>query len=212
MFTGIIEEVGYVKELIVSQTNKTFFIESSFTKELKIGDSISHNGVCLTVEKIITEKQYQITAILETLKKTNLNFLQKGQKVNLERSLQANQRIDGHFVQGHVDCIGMIQEYQDKNGSIEFKIAYPAIHQELVIPRGSIAVDGISLTISDIDDSIQTIEFFENQQKVSFFYVNIIPHTFRITNVQDWQVNTFVNLEFDVLGKYIKRFLEIHKT
>ncbi len=212
MFTGIIEEVGYVKELIVSQTNKTFFIESSFTKELKIGDSISHNGVCLTVEKIITEKQYQITAILETLKKTNLNFLQKGQKVNLERSLQANQRIDGHFVQGHVDCIGMIQEYQDKNGSIEFKIAYPAIYQELVIPRGSIAVDGISLTISDIDDSIQTIEFFENQQKVSFFYVNIIPHTFRITNVQDWQVNTFVNLEFDVLGKYIKRFLEIHKT
>lgn len=124
----------------------------------------------------------------------------------------ASQRIEGHFVQGHVDCIGIIKEVRDKKGSLEYTIAYPSIYRDLIIPRGSIAVDGISLTISDIDNSLQVIQILENQEEVSFFYVNIIPHTYKITNVQDWTLGTYVNLEFDVLCKYIKRFLEIHKN
>lgn len=208
MFTGIIEEIGIIKEIHTLGSNKTFYIESSIAKELKKGDSVSHNGVCLTVENVLNEKSYQTTAVAETLSKTNLGYLEVNHKINLERSIAANQRMDGHFVQGHIDCTGRIIEKKDRDGSWEFKIAYPIKFRNLVVLHGSIAIDGISLTISNLEDT----RFQENYKEFSFFYVNIIPFTFYHTNVQDWQINTIVNLEFDLLGKYIQRFLENKKN
>lgn len=206
MFTGIIETIGVVKEIHIIGSNKTFFIESNIAKSLKKGESVSHNGVCLTIEEILDEKLYQITAVAETLSKTNLGYLKINDKMNLERSISFGQRMDGHFVQGHIDCVGRIIEKKDRNGSWEFKITYPNKFKNLIILHGSIAIDGISLTISNLEDSI-----LKEKEENSFFYVNIIPYTFYNTNVQDWHINTFVNLEFDILGKYIQRYLENKK-
>ncbi|MFN3604187.1 MAG: riboflavin synthase [Leptonema sp. (in: bacteria)] len=210
MFCGIIEEVGLIEEIICVDSNKTFMIHSNLTKELKKGESVSHNGVCLTVERIVDKEHYQVTAVSETLSKTNLGYLKKGDGVNLERSLLSQQRIDGHFVQGHIDCVGRILEKIDKIGSYEYKISYPSQFIDLLVPRGSIAIDGISLTISKLEDLPKTNPLVS--QEFSYFYVNIIPYTYEVTNVKEWRVHTIVNIEFDVLGKYMKRFFEIYKS
>ncbi len=195
MFTGIIEDVGIIRQIKHEDTNRIFFIESKLVKELKNGDSVAHNGVCLTIEEIYKKDViYQVTAVQETLNKTNLGFLKIDSPVNLERSLLVGSRLDGHFVTGHVDCTGSIIDLKDRMGSKEFQIAFPKKFAPYVIQHGSIAVDGISLTISNL-------EIIKNQSY--YFFVNIIPHTWEHTNVKIWKINDLVNLEFDLIGKYI---------
>ncbi|MBI41634.1 MAG: riboflavin synthase [Leptospiraceae bacterium] len=193
MFTGIIESQGKVLKIIPGKGNLTFLIESDFASELKEGDSISHNGVCLTAETIPSQRQYTVSAIQETLAKTNLGDLKEGHTVNLERSLRGDGRIDGHFVQGHVDTMGEIAEIKDLGGSHEFWILYPEKDRELLVPQGSIAMDGISLTVAELDDDR--------------FKVAIIPHTIEHTNLRSRKVRDRINLEFDILGKYVQRMM-----
>ncbi len=213
MFTGIIETTGTIESIKKNENNITFIIKTPIAKECKIGESISHNGVCLTIEEIISSELYQVTVIQETLSKTNLGLLQIGHLVNLERSLPANGRIDGHFVQGHVDCTGIVYNSIYKEGSYEFQILYPEEFRNLIIPRGSIAIDGISLTISKIEDTlipkrnIFNLQEFLNAKNYLSLFVNIIPHTYKITNIKKWQKGTIVNLEFDILGKYFHRII-----
>ncbi len=220
MFTGIIEETGIIKDKIKKQSNISFIIESNIVKNLKVGDSISHNGVCLTIEEVIEDSLYQVTAIRETLSKTNLGILNIGDEVNLETSLKANGKIDGHFVQGHIDCVGIVDEVLSKDGSFEYKILYPEIFKKLIIPRGSIALDGISLTISNLYDekiSLEELKYVNQENGIYLFpnysilFVNIIPHTYKITNVKKWKKGSLINIEFDILGKYIYRALSLEK-
>ncbi|GIX43103.1 MAG: riboflavin synthase subunit alpha [Leptospiraceae bacterium] len=219
MFTGIIETTGIIHKIEKSQANISFYIKSNLIPKLKIGDSVSHNGVCLTIEEFISSEIYKVTAIQETLSKTNLGLLKENDIVNLECSLLANGKIDGHFVQGHVDCIGFVYKKNSKNGSYEYQILYPTKFKQFIIPRGSIALDGISLTISNINDSILNKDELKNiinetllhYSDYSSFYVNIIPHTYQITNIKKWEKGSIINIEFDVLGKYIYRFFEVTK-
>lgn len=220
MFTGIIEATGIIKDKIQNQGNISFIIESDIIKNLKIGDSISHNGVCLTLEAFLGDSLYQVTAIKETLSKTNLGIFNIGDEVNLETSLKVNAKIDGHFVQGHVDCVGIVDDIQSRDGSYEYKILYPEEFKKLIIPRGSIALDGISLTISNLDDKIIRLEelsYLNKNTSISLYpyycslYVNIIPHTFKVTNIKSWKIGSIVNIEFDILGKYIYRSLSLQK-
>ncbi|HBS07071.1 MAG TPA: riboflavin synthase [Leptospiraceae bacterium] len=197
MFTGIIESQGKLIKITPGKGNLTFLVESDIAAELKEGDSISHNGVCLTAETIPSSKQYTVSAIQETLAKTNLGDLREGDAVNLERSLRGDGRIDGHFVQGHVDTMGEIVEINDLGGSHEFWIRYPDKNQELLVPRGSIALDGISLTVADL--------------RMNEFKVAIIPHTIENTNLHTRRTGQRVNLEFDILGKYIQRMMQSRK-
>jgi|SRR5687768_14037156 len=196
MFTGIIETMGQIKEASTSGTNKSFWIESSFTNELKIDQSLAHNGVCLTIEDI-QNAAYKITAIKETLEKTNLNQWSIGTHINLERSLQLSGRLDGHFVQGHVDAIGTIVRKKDMNGSWELNIEFPKKFAPLAIEKGSICLEGISLTIFAV--------------KKSSFKVAIIPYTWQHTNLQFLNEKDTINLEFDLLGKYIDRKLSLKR-
>ncbi|MCB1169234.1 MAG: riboflavin synthase [Leptospiraceae bacterium] len=193
MFTGIIESAGKVLHISVSGTNLTFTIESAIAAELRPGDSISHNGVCLTAETIPSSSTYTVTAISETLAKTNIGDLKEGDLVNLERSLRSDGRIDGHFVQGHVDNTGYIESVEEKQGSHEFWIAFPEEGEGLLVPRGSIALDGISLTVADL----------EHRR----FKVAIIPHTIENTNLSRRKKGDRVNLEYDILGKYIRQMI-----
>jgi len=196
MFTGIIESTATVIAISETGTNRTFTLSSPISGELKIDQSISHNGVCLTVEKILPDA-YQLTAIEETLKKTNLGDLQVGETVNIERCMQMNGRLDGHIVQGHVDATATCIDRQNKNGSWEFRFRFPIEFATLVIEKGSISINGISLTIFNVTDDE--------------FTVAIIPYTFEHTNIQHIKPGTRVNIEFDIVGKYLKRFMDIHK-
>ncbi|MBO9619407.1 MAG: riboflavin synthase [Niabella sp.] len=190
MFTGIIEAVGTVKSKETRGTNVTFQIESAISPELKVDQSISHNGVCLTVENV-AGNTHQVTAIAETLSVTNLGGWQPGTLVNLERCMMMNGRIDGHIVQGHVDGIGTCTTVVEKNGSTEFTIAFDEQSAPLVIEKGSISLNGISLTVFNIT--------------ATSFTVAIIPYTIDHTNMRQLQAGDKVNLEFDVIGKYILR-------
>jgi len=192
MFTGIIETTGIVKEVITNGSNRSFWIESPLSYEFKVDQSISHSGVCLTVEEI-KDSGHRVTAIDETLKKTNLDNWVAGTIVNIERCLAINGRLDGHFVQGHVDTTGKCLKKIEKNGSWEFVIEFPKKFAELIIEKGSVCLNGVSLTAFNV--------------KRNRFTVAIIPYTFDHTDIQQTIKGDLVNLEFDLLGKYINRKL-----
>lgn len=194
MFTGIIEATGTVKTVISNGSNKTFWIECKISPELKVDQSVSHSGVCLTVEEI-RDNCHRVTAIDETLRKTNIGKWVTGTPVNLERCLPVNGRLDGHFVQGHVDTIGTCLKRREKDGSWEFEFGFPGKFAELIIEKGSIAVNGISLTAFNV--------------KKKSFTVAIIPFTFEHTNIHTIHKGDTVNLEFDILGKYLLRRLSL---
>lgn len=192
MFTGIVEEVGVVQNVSTNLSNKIFELECSFISELKVDQSVSHNGVCLTVTEILGDS-YKVTAIDETLLKSNLSELQKGDLVNLERCMKLGDRLDGHIVQGHVDTTGVCTAIVDKDGSWLFTFSYNSEFKNLVINKGSISINGTSLTVIDPDDT--TLQ------------VAIIPYTYEHTNFKNLVVGQSVNLEFDIIGKYIARKL-----
>lgn len=194
MFTGIIEDLGEIVRIETEKSNVHLFLRSKFTSELKIDQSVSHNGVCLTVVDI-QEDIYKVTAIAETLAKTNLGTLQVGDIVNLERGMLLNTRLDGHIVQGHVDQTGTCIGIKDENGSVRFTFSHDTTNGNVTIEKGSITVNGVSLTV--VDSS-------ENQ-----FSVAIIPYTLEHTNFKDLKVGSVVNLEFDVIGKYVAKLLSL---
>jgi riboflavin synthase len=191
MFTGIIEEVAEVIKIEKEESNIHFSIRAKMTQELKIDQSVAHNGCCLTVVDIV-EDTYVVTAIQETLDKTNLNQWKVGTRVNLERCMQMNGRLDGHIVQGHVDAIGICKQIEDQQGSWKFSFHYE--NEQLTVEKGSITVNGTSLTVVD--------------SKSDSFSVCIIPYTFDNTNFSNLKVGDQVNLEFDILGKYVAKWLE----
>jgi len=194
MFTGIIESLGEVKEVIASGSNKIFWIESPISSDLKMDQSVCHNGVCLTVEEI-TENMHRVTAIKETLKKTNLGSWKKAGLVNLERSMLMNGRLDGHIVQGHTDTIAICIDRTEVNGSWEYQFEFPKEFGHLVIEKGSVCINGISLTVFDV--------------KKKTFKVAIIPYTFEHTNIKSVRPGKKVNIEFDIIGKYISRNIQL---
>ncbi|MCK7559967.1 riboflavin synthase [Chitinophaga sedimenti] len=196
MFTGIIETLGQVTAIDKQGDNLEFTIQSTLATELKIDQSVSHNGVCLTVTSV-TADAYTIIAVKETLQKTNLALLKVGHQVNLERAMVLNQRIDGHIVQGHVDGTGSCLAVTAQNGSWLYRIGYPDAFAGLMVEKGSICLNGISLTVFDVTESE--------------FSVAIIPYTYEHTNMQHPEVSDIVNLEFDILGKYVARQLEVRK-
>jgi riboflavin synthase len=196
MFTGIIEQIGIIKAIESNNTNLTLTIQSALVPELKIDQSLSHSGVCLTVEEII-DNQYKVTAIDETLKKTTIGMWKKGDIINLERCLRFDGRLDGHIVQGHVDTVGTCIGYLEKNGSWEYRIEIDEKFATLIIEKGSIALNGISLTIFNITNTT--------------FTVAIIPYTYEHTNMHTLLLGDKVNVEFDMVGKYVGRMKEINK-
>lgn len=190
MFTGIIESVGVVKKVSEEGTNRNFFVESAISGELRPDQSVNHNGVCLTVTKVEGGGHW-VTAVLETLEKSTLGQLKPGHRINLERSMLANGRFDGHIVQGHVDTSGVISRITDEGGSWRIDIEHPVSQGFVTVEKGSITVDGISLTCFNCTDRS--------------FTVAIIPFTYTHTNLSDLRAGDRVNLEFDILGKYIQR-------
>ena len=190
MFTGIIESIGVVKSIHHDKSNINFSVISDLTSELKVDQSISHNGVCLTVVNL-EKDSYTVTAIKETLDKTNLGKLKLGDQLNLERCLKVGDRLDGHFVQGHVDQIATCVNVNNENGSWVFTFKYSPLNNNITIEKGSITVNGVSLTVVN--------------SKESEFSVAIIPYTFDNTNFNSFKAGTLVNLEFDVFGKYITK-------
>jgi riboflavin synthase len=193
MFTGIIESLGTIDSIETHRTNKTFWISSTITGELKVDQSISHNGVCLTVEQL-NDGLHRVTAIRETLQKTNLGDWEPGKLVNLERCLQMNGRLDGHIVQGHVDATATCTHRKELDGSWEFRFEFPKKFSHLVIEKGSISLNGISLTIFNV--------------KKSRFDIAVIPYTYEHTNIQTILIGDKVNLEFDIIGKYVSRIVK----
>ncbi|AXT57111.1 riboflavin synthase [Aquimarina sp. MMG015] len=194
MFTGIIEELGTVTNLKIDQENLDITVRANFTSELKIDQSVSHNGVCLTVVSILDDT-YTVTAIKETLEKTNLNDLTEGSVVNLERGMKLGARLDGHIVQGHVDQTAVCNNIKEANGSWYFTFEYDPLLNNITIEKGSVTVNGVSLTVVN--------------SKKNEFSVAIIPFTYEHTNFNTFNVGTVVNLEFDVIGKYVKRITEL---
>ena len=177
-------------------TNISFWVNSPISRELKVDQSLSHNGVCLTVESIEGDS-HSVTAIEETLKKTALNTWQKGTEINLERCMLMNGRLDGHIVQGHVDTTAICVEKKELEGSWEYSFQFPAEFAHLVIEKGSIAVNGTSLTCFNVGKDLFTIA--------------VIPYTFEHTNIHQVQNGTVVNIEFDILGKYVQRRMELSR-
>lgn len=192
MFTGIIEQIGEVRNITKEEQNVHFTIQADFTNELKVDQSVAHNGCCLTVVSI-SENQYVVTAIHETLLKTNLGSWKIGTQVNLERCLQYNGRLDGHIVQGHVDTTAMCTSIEDQEGSWKYTFEYKT--DDLTVEKGSIAINGTSLTVVDSEKG--------------FFSVCIIPYTFEHTNFKDLKIGDHVNLEFDILGKYVAKWMSL---
>jgi riboflavin synthase len=193
MFTGIVEAMGSLVRKEAKETNVEFWFTSPFTHELKVDQSLAHNGVCLTVVEIKGD-QYRVTAIDETLQKTNIGDVAIGQKVNLERCMAANARFDGHIVQGHVDLTGICTEIKDQRGSWEYRFSYPKSSGHVTVEKGSICVNGTSLTVVDSQNDS--------------FTVCIIPYTYEHTVFHQLKVGDRVNLEFDILGKYIKKLMQ----
>ena len=194
MFTGIIETTGLVKEIFFSGTNKTFWIESSLSDQFTIDQSVAHNGVCLTVEEV-KNALHRVTAIEETLLKTDLGNWKVDSVINMERCMQMNGRLDGHIVQGHVDAVACCIDIVTKEGSWEFTFQFDKKFAALVIEKGSIAVNGISLTLFNVLEEI--------------FSVAIIPYTYQYTNMLYLKKGDRVNIEFDMIGKYVNRFMQL---
>lgn len=192
MFTGIIETLAKVEQIEHKDSNVHYTFSSPITQELKIDQSVAHNGVCLTVVAI-SGNNYAVTAIDETLKRTNLGALKTGDKVNLERCMPANGRFDGHIVQGHVDTTATCIEVNDLNGSWEFAFEHEKSKSNITVEKGSITINGVSLTVVKSGETS--------------FSVHVIPYTFEHTNFKNIQPGTLVNLEFDVIGKYVARLL-----
>ena len=190
MYTGIIETLGTVQEIKKEQDNLQITINSSITSELKIDQSVAHNGVCLTVVAI-AEDSYRVTAIRETIEKTNLSDWAVDDIVNLERAMKLGDRLDGHIVQGHVDQTGICTIIKEVNGSWYFTFEYDKSLQNITIEKGSITINGVSLTVVNSDENS--------------FSVAIIPYTYEHTNFKTFKIGTRINLEFDVIGKYISR-------
>ncbi len=193
MFTGIIESLGTVKDIKAEGENIHISIESDFTHELKVDQSVAHDGVCLTIVNI-DGNIYTVTAIKETLEKSNLKHLKIGGKVNLERAMILGARLDGHIVQGHVDQTAVCTNVIEEDGSWMFTFEYNSNYNNVTIEKGSITINGTSLTVV-------------NSEKNSFS-VAIIPYTYEFTNFHTFKKGTIVNLEFDVIGKYVARLLE----
>lgn len=198
MFSGIVEEAGRVEKVTRDGGNVHLTVRCSFVDELKIDQSVAHNGVCLTVVALPGDGTYTVTAIEETLQRSNLGLLKEGDRVNLERCMIMNGRLDGHIVQGHVDCTAECVEIEEVEGSRYFKFRY-AVTKELArkgyvtVEKGSVCVNGVSLTVCD--------------SEADTFRVAIIPYTFEHTNFGDIEVGTKVNIEFDIIGKYISRMM-----
>lgn len=192
MFTGIIEALGTVVAVVEEGGNKTFTIDCSFCSELKEDQSVAHNGVCLTVTGFRPEG-YIVTAIAETLRRSNLGNLQTGDEVNLERCMLMNGRIDGHIVQGHVDMTGMCTSVKEDDGSWLYHFAYDPDAGHVTVPKGSITVNGVSLTVVE--------------SNAGMFSVAIIPYTLEHTNFKHLKAGSMVNLEFDIIGKYVKAYM-----
>lgn len=194
MFSGIVEEAAVVVGLRKEQENLHLTMRCSFAGELKIDQSISHNGVCLTVVEI-SDDTYTVTAIKETLEKSNLGLLEPGDKVNLERSTRLDSRLDGHMVQGHVDLTASCTKVEEAEGSWYYTFEYKPLNEEhITVEKGSVSVNGVSLTVVN--------------SKTSSFQVAIIPFTYDLTNFHQFEVGTTVNLEFDIIGKYIAKILK----
>lgn len=196
MFTGIIETMGIVEEIRLNGTNKEFTISSAISNELKVDQSLAHNGVCLTVTSLENGK-HQVTAIDETLLRSNLGDLKIGESINLERAMSGLSRFDGHLVQGHVDTVGVVKSVLDKYGSWIFTFNFPEENKHLLVDKGSICINGVSLTV--INPTSNT------------FQVAIIPYTFENTSFNMLKEGDPVNLEFDILGKYIARYAAAYK-
>ena len=194
MFTGIIETTGKIDAMESDGSNLSFLITSSISNELKVDQSVSHDGACLTVENVENNK-HRVTAIKETLDKTNLRNWKIHGEVNLERCMQLNGRLDGHMVQGHVDATAFCIDVEEKKGSWEYRFQFPAEFTHLLIEKGSVCLNGVSLTVFDI--------------KFNSFKVAIIPYTYEHTNIRHIKNKSVVNIEFDVIGKYLARFREV---
>lgn len=192
MFTGIVETTGRVAAIQIEGTNLTFTIKSLLAAELKVDQSVSHNGICLTVTSVSGDA-YTVTAVDETLKKTNLGQVQVGHRVNLERCMPATGRFDGHIVQGHVDQTGRCMNVQDLEGSWLYDFEYNPESGNVTVEKGSICINGVSLTVFNSTDNT--------------FRVTIIPYTYEHTTFRELQAGDVVNLEFDIVGKYIKKML-----
>lgn len=200
MFSGIVEEAATITAVTHNESNVNLRVKCSFTDELRIDQSVAHNGVCLTVVALHPDKTYEVTAIRETLERSNLGDLKPGSLVNLERSMMMNGRLDGHIVQGHVDCTAECVDIQDADGSRYYKFVYdidPSMIAKgyMTVEKGSVTVNGVSLTVCDSEPRS--------------FRVAIIPFTFEHTNFRDIKVGDRVNLEFDIIGKYLARLSEL---
>ncbi len=197
MFSGIIEGLGRVTNLVREGGNRHITLSCPFTQELKVDQSVAHNGVCLTVVAFPKAGEYTVTAIDETLKKSNLGDLIVGSEVNLERSMRLDGRLDGHIVQGHVDQTATCTGVEEADGSWVYTFSYPAREGAITVEKGSITVNGVSLTVVN--------------SRPDGFQVAIIPYTHSHTNFHTFKVGTKVNLEFDIIGKYIARLMEAYR-
>lgn len=197
MFTGIIENLGTIAKVEKHQTNLELFVESTLASELKIDQSVAHNGICLTVVEIYGDRTYRVTAIDETIAKTNIGDLQEGHKVNIERCMTMGARLDGHIVQGHVDQIGICEGIEEKDGSWIYDFSYDPSLGNVTVEKGSITVNGTSLTVVNSTEGA--------------FSVAIIPYTYEHTVFHTLKKGHRVNLEFDVIGKYVARMMEGYK-
>lgn len=195
MFTGIVETIGEITAVEKEQSNVHFTVKSAISSELKIDQSVAHNGCCLTVVKLLGDS-YVVTAIQETLDKTNLGSWEVGTKVNLERCMQLGARLDGHIVQGHVDTTATCIQVDDLNGSWKYTFRYEL--DQVTVSKGSITVNGVSLTVVD--------------SEIGLFSVCIIPYTLEHTNFHTFEVGTRVNIEFDIIGKYVARMMQAQKV
>jgi len=197
MFTGIVETVGTIVQISQSGTNKSFVISSPISQELKTDQSVLHDGVCLTVEEL-TKQGHMISAVHETLQKTNLRHRKVGDSLNIERSVTLQSRLDGHIVQGHVDATAVCIDKSDLSGSWEFTFEYPPEFAALIIEKGSVCLNGVSLTAFGLESNM--------------FKVAIIPYTYNHTNFSSLDEGAIVNIEFDIIGKYTQRFLLVGQT
>lgn len=197
MFTGIIENLGTVAKVEKHQTNLELYVESSLASEFKIDQSVAHNGICLTVVEIFGDRTYRVTAIDETIAKTNIGDLKEGDKINIERCMTMGARLDGHIVQGHVDQIGVCEGVEEQDGSWIYSFTYDPTLGNVTVEKGSITVNGTSLTV------VNSVE--------GGFSVAIIPYTYENTVFHTLRKGDRVNLEFDVIGKYVARMMEGYK-
>jgi riboflavin synthase len=194
MFTGIVETIGHITELTFHQGNKAFCITPILPfDDLKLGDSVSINGVCLTITQF-TQTSFHVTAVPETLQRTNLNFLNVKESVNIERSLKHGDRIGGHYVQGHVDCVGQVLELQREGSALLVKISLPPHLASYVVNKGYIALDGMSITVISATPN--------------WFTVTLIPHTQAVTITNRYQPGDWINIEVDIMGKYIEKLMQ----